>query len=98
MTAHTTIEMLRRGFECADAAEWRRKAARCAWVKKTMAALRKAQREMDDICMAAVDQLTEEEFERLVDEEQAKVDAIRAPIDAVIERNEWPKHLYWGEI
>ena len=98
MTAHTTIEMLRRGFECADAAEWRRKAARCAWVKGSMAALRQAQRQMDDICMAAVDRLSEEEFERLVEEEQAKVDAIRDPIDAVIERDEWPKHLYFGGI
>ena len=98
MTASTTIEMLRRSFECADSAEWRRKAARCAWVKETMAALRKVQRQMDDRCMAAVDRLSEEEFERLVEEEQAKVDAIRAPIDAVIERDEWPKELYWGSI
>ena len=98
MTAESTIRMLASGVRTEDAAEWRRKAARCAWVKETMSALRQAQRQMDERCTAAVDRLTEEEFERLFDEEQAKVDAIRAPIDAVIERDEWPRHLYFGNI
>ena len=36
--------------------------------------------------------------ERLCDVEQAKVDAIRAPLKAAAERDVWPRHLYWGEI
>jgi hypothetical protein len=30
--------------------------------------------------------------------EEAKVHAIRAQIDAVIERDVWPKELYWDGI
>jgi hypothetical protein len=30
--------------------------------------------------------------------EEAKVHAIRAQIDAVIERDLWPRELYWGGI
>jgi hypothetical protein len=44
----------------------------------------------------AVDRLSEEAFERLFQAEEAKVDAIRAQIDAVIERDLWPPELYWG--
>ena len=45
-----------------------------------------------------LERLDEEEFERLFDEEEAKVEAIRAQLDAVIERDEWPRELYFGEI
>jgi hypothetical protein len=71
-------------------------AAREAWVRRTAAAWREAQREMDERCGVAVARLSEEEFERLFDAEQAKVDAIRAEIDDVIEHDRWPKHLYWS--
>ena len=98
MTASATIHMLQLGIECADAAEWRRTAARVAWIKESIAALREAQRRMDERCLEACDRLSEEEFERLFDEEQAKVDAIRAPMDEVIERGVWPRHLYFGGI
>jgi hypothetical protein len=53
---------------------------------------------MDERCDAAVTQLSEEEFERLCDEEEAKVDAFRAPLKQAAERDEWPGHLYWGGI
>ena len=48
--------------------------------------------------MAAVDKLDEEAFEALVEAEQARVDAIRAQIDDLIERDKWPPHLYFNGI
>jgi hypothetical protein len=74
------------------------KEARAAWVKETAAAWREAQRQMDDRCDEAVDRLSQEEFERLLDEEEAKVDAFRAPLKTAAERDLWPRHLYWGNI
>jgi hypothetical protein len=72
--------------------------ARAAWVKATAAAWREAQRQMDERCDAAVTRLSEEEFERLCDEEEAKVDAFRAPLTAVAERDAWPREMHWGGI
>jgi hypothetical protein len=37
-------------------------------------------------------------FQRLCDEEEAKVDAFRAPLKAAAERDVWPKHLHWSVI
>ena len=71
---------------------------RGAWVRKTAAAWRKADEEMHDRLCQAVERLSEEEFERLCDEEQARVDAIRAPLEVAAERDVWPKHLYFGGI
>ncbi len=65
---------------------------------ETIAALRKAQIERDDRCTAAVGKVSVKQFERLFDAEQAKVDAIRAKIDAVIEQDKWPAHLYFSGI
>lgn len=45
---------------------------------------------------AAFEILTELPIERLFEEEQAKVDAIRAPLEAAAERDLWPRHLYWS--
>jgi hypothetical protein len=75
-----------------------RKAARAAWVRKTAAAWRAAQRAMDERCDAAVDRLSEEEFERLCDEEEAKVEAYRKPLKEAAEHDLWPKELYWGGV
>jgi hypothetical protein len=72
------------------------KAKRQAWVRETAAALRAAQRAMDDRCMAAVERLSEEAFDRLVDEEQAKVCAILDQLNAVRDQDKWPPHLYFG--
>jgi hypothetical protein len=72
--------------------------ARAAWVKATAAAWREAQRQMDERCDAAVTRLSEEEFERLCDEEEAKVDAFRAPLRAVAERDVWPREMLFGGI
>jgi hypothetical protein len=73
----------------------RRNARRQAWILKTHAAWCRAMREMDDKCMAAVDRLTEEEFDRLFDQEEAKVDALRTLLDDVIERDKWPREMHF---
>jgi hypothetical protein len=80
------------------AAPAERKEQRIAWVHETTAALRDAQKEMDDLCMEALDLLDEEEFEALAEMEQEKIDAIMARINAVIEEDKWPRELYWGGI
>ena len=94
--AAITIEMLRRGAEAGDAAEWQRMAARAAWVKETAAAWREALHAMHERCCEAVERMDEEEFERFFEAEQAKVNAIRAPLQAVIDKDEWPRGLYWS--
>jgi hypothetical protein len=59
---------------------------------------REAQRQIDERCSAAVEHLDSEAFHRLFEAEQAKVDAIRAEIDAVLKHDKWPRELYWGGI
>ena len=78
MAFDITIEMLRRGAGVRDARSWKRVRARVAWVKAMMDKWAEAQRAMDERCGAAVERLSEEEFNRLFEAEQAKVDAIRA--------------------
>ena len=95
MSARATVEMLKRGVT-AEPDEWRRKAARASWCFEMLEKWWAAIQHQDERCMEAVGRVPDEEFERLCDEEQAKVDAIRAQIDAVIERDEWPKGLYFG--
>ena len=94
--AQATIRMLQAGVVTASAHEWRLRAARVAWVSQAVAKLRAAHHAMDERCTAAVERLDAEAFERLVEAEQAKIDAIRAPIDAVIERDLRPRELYWS--
>ena len=96
--AAITIAMLLHGAEAADAAEWQRMEARCAWVKERTAAWRAAMHAMDERCSEAVERMDEDEFERLFDAEQAKVDAIRAELQAVIDKDQWPRGLYFGGI
>ena len=69
--------------------------ARAAWVRETAAAWRKAQRAMDEKLGEAVARLSEEEFDRLFDEEQAKVDLYRRPLMDAAERDLWPRELYF---
>ena len=91
MTADPVRALIAAASEIAD-----RRAARVEWVRATMAACREAQRAMDERCREAVFQLSEEAFEALCDEEQAKIDAILAPLIAVKERDLWPRELYWS--
>ena len=72
--------------------------ARGQWVRETAAKWREAQRQMDERCTEAVDRLSEEEFERLFDAEEAKVDVFRAALKLAAERDLWPKHLYFSRI
>jgi len=94
MNAAATIRMLQAGAQPTDPAD-RRTQARIAWVKATVAALAKAQRAMDDRCGQAVDRLSEEEFERLCDEEQAKVRAILDQLHAIRDHDRWPREMHW---
>ena len=99
MPSTDTIRMLQLGCQAADAAEWRRKQARVAWVRRTVAALREAQRECDAAWEALVRDVPEEridDVEILPPPEQAKVDALLGQIKAVIDRDEWPRELYWS--
>lgn len=73
-----------------------RRKARIAWMKKTATAWGEAQRLMDERCTEAVEQLDPEAFARLCEAEQAKVDAIRAQLQAVINKDQWPRELYFG--
>jgi hypothetical protein len=53
---------------------------------------------MDDRLTAIVGQVSEEEFERLCDEEEARVEAFRKPLWDAAERDIWPRELYFGGI
>jgi len=78
---------LRRALPCAR---------RFGWVRGAIAALEEAQRQMDERCGAAVDRVSEEEFNRICDEEQAKVCAILDQFAAIRERDEWPPEAFFG--
>lgn len=69
-----------------------------AWAIQAIAALREAQEQRDERCTDAVDRLDEEAFDRLLEAEEAKVEACLLPINAARERDLWPKELYWGGI
>ena len=68
--------------------------ARTAWVEETSKAWREAQRRMDERLGEAVVRLSEEAFERLFDEEQAKVDALREPVMRAAREDKWPRALH----
>lgn len=82
--------------------EHARKLARIAWARETMARLRAAQARVDDAWDRLIDaheHLDDDELEELPEPpEQAELDAIHAQIDDVIERDKWPRELYWGSI
>ena len=102
MSAEDSIRILlgraTAGREPLDAAEWKRAKARVAWVRGAIAALEQAQRQMDDRCSTAVDRVSEEEFNRIFDEEQAKVSALLDQFAAIRERDEWPPEIYFGGV
>jgi hypothetical protein len=76
----------------------RLKQARAAWAVEIGNRLLAAQFAMDERLCAAVDQLSEEEFERLFEKEQAKIDAIRKPLNLAADKDLWPRELYSGGI
>ena len=78
-------------------------AARAAWVKQRIAALKAAYKRLEQawnrIFDALPDDLDEDELEALPDPpEQAEVDAIHAELDAVREYDCWPRELYWSHV
>ena len=79
---------------------WARQAARVAWVRDTMEALRAAQRTADQawerLVAAFPDEPDDEDEDFPPPAEQAQVDIIHAEIRAVIDHDRWPRHLYWS--
>ena len=105
MTPENTINALLAGLETADPADWRRKAARIAWVKETMAALWAAQDKVteawDRIFEALPEDLSDEELDALNlpdPPEQAELDALHAQIRDVIDHDRWPRELYFSAV
>jgi len=109
MSADDTIRiLLMRAREAEgelNAREWKRVAARVAWVRETMASLRAAQHKVDEawarIFDGLPDDLTDEELEAMsIPEppEQAELDALYVQIRAVVDHDLWPKELYWSAV
>lgn len=70
------------------------KAARVAWVKATTAAWGEAQERMDERLTAAVEKVSTEEFDRMFEEEDAKVELHRGPVKLAWDRDVWPRELH----
>lgn len=80
-----------------------RRAARQAWAKQIVAALEAAQKEADAAWMQTVadqpEDMDDEEADQLPPPpEQARLDAIRVQIDAVLKHDRWPRKLYWSGV
>lgn len=81
-----------------------RVAARVAWVKERIAALKAARKHVDEAWARIVDalpddDLDDDEREPIPDPpEQAELDAIHAELDAVRDHDRWPKELHWGDV
>lgn len=75
-------------------------ATRHAWVQGRIRALRRAHRKADAAwfrLIAPYDDWDDADVPDLAPPpEQAEADAIRAEIDAAIEHERWPRHLYWS--
>jgi hypothetical protein len=106
MTRKATIEALLAAAAQVAGDEDRREAriaARAAWVKERIAALKAAQQRVQDawdrIFDALPDDVDEDALETIPDPpEQAEVDAIHAELDAVRHHDRWPKSLHWGDV
>ncbi len=80
-----------------------RTAARALWVRRTMAALKAAQQRATDawdkIMADLPDDIDDDELEALPDPpEQAEVDALWEVVNAVVEKDRWPAHLYFSGV
>jgi hypothetical protein len=82
-----------------------RLAARIAWVKERIAALKAAQQRVfdawDRILDALPDDIDDKELEAMDipdPPEQAELDSIHAELDAVRDHDQWPRKLHWGDI
>ena len=78
-----------------------RKAARYFWLQSTADAWGDATRRCDDAWCALVRDIPEELIDEVEVEpppEQAEVDALWAQLNDVIQKDRWPRHLYFGGI
>ena len=78
-----------------------RKAARYFWLHRTADAWGDATRRCDDAWCALVRDIPEELIDEVEVEpppEQAEVDALWAQLNDVIQKDRWPRHLYFGGI
>ncbi len=80
-----------------------RVAARVAWVKERIAALKAAQERADEAWTRIVDALPDDFDEDDLEAgppppEQVELDAIHAELDAVRYHDRWPKELHWGDV
>ena len=105
MSIENTIRTLLAGARAGDSREWRRKAARVAWVEEVSAKWRELHERVDSawdrIFDALPDDIDDDELEAMhIPEppEQAELDALHAQIWAVIDHDKWPKHLYFGGV
>ena len=101
MSARQTIRSLL--ADCGREAE--RREARAAWAKETAAAWREAHRRVDDawarVFAELPDDISEEELEAMDlpdPPEQAELDTLHAQLRAVIDKDQWPRELYWGGV
>jgi hypothetical protein len=106
MTSKATIEALLAAATRVAGDQDRREArvaARVAWVKERIAALKAAQQRADEawerIVDALPDDVDDDELEASPPPpEQAELDAILAEIEAVRDHDRWPRKLHWGDV
>ena len=107
MTPDQTIRALLAGTAAGppeeEARALERVAARILWFRGAIDRLQSAQQRVQDawdrIFDALPDDIDDEELEAMDipdPPEQAELDAIHAEIDAVREKDLWPRELYWG--
>jgi hypothetical protein len=76
-----------------------RQAARWLWVHETTLAWQEAMRRCDAAWCELVKDIPEDEIDDVeVPEppEQAEVDALWGQLNAVIQKDQWPRELYWS--
>jgi hypothetical protein len=105
MAAEWIGAMLARGADASAEIERMaaRRVARIAWAEQAVSDFVAAQRRVAEAWSRIFDQLGEEldedELEALPDPpEQAVADALWAEIVAVRDRDQWPRHLHWGDV
>ena len=77
------------------------KAARYRWLHRTAGAWHDARMRCDAVWRELVRDIPDElidEVEIAEPPEQAEVDALWAQLNDVIQKDKWPKHLYWGAL
>jgi hypothetical protein len=103
MTPHETVQALLTAATQAAAEDEQseaRKAARAQWASQAVAAFFAAQERVGEAWNRIFDELPDdiddEELEKLPEPpEQAECDALWAEIEAVRDRDMWPKELHW---